>query len=119
MRISDWSSDVCSSDLALPQLPPRRPQVDPWPPAGPVLLAATGQGERRDHHGREEEGAGVEVEGQALLRAAHDAEQLEVADRVGEPGEEREQAGGDRAGGVGGEGKGAGWGEGVSRGGGL
>src|SRR3546814_8213250 len=31
MRISDWSSDVCSSDLAAAQLDPGRPAEGPYP----------------------------------------------------------------------------------------
>src|SRR3546814_13396796 len=31
MRISDWSSDVCSSDLPLPPAPPVAPPIPPLP----------------------------------------------------------------------------------------
>src|SRR3546814_5273312 len=35
MRISDWSSDVCSSDLPVVQDPPEAPPLPPYvPPAG-------------------------------------------------------------------------------------
>src|SRR3546814_10525222 len=32
MRISDWSSDVCSSDLGLGANPPMDDALDPWHP---------------------------------------------------------------------------------------
>src|SRR3546814_15750515 len=37
MRISDWSSDVCSSDL----LASRQPPITPEPPVWQALLAST------------------------------------------------------------------------------
>src|SRR3546814_18191900 len=37
MRISDWSSDVCSSDLQTKPVPTR----DPWPPGQPSATTRT------------------------------------------------------------------------------
>src|SRR3546814_15511970 len=46
MRISDWSSDVCSSDLAIGSLDNRRPQSRPLIKADAINL----ERERRHHH---------------------------------------------------------------------
>src|SRR3546814_3710172 len=88
MRISDWSSDVCSSDLAgLPHDPPADAhgyaqaaggddaQVAAAPQAGRVVAGRTCQGQfpapDRRHHQRPEEGkARRAVLGQGLLRPA-------------------------------------------------
>src|SRR3546814_5786781 len=45
MRISDWSSDVCSSDLQGPQMPPllRIKPIRQTPPDGPLLFRWQGQ----------------------------------------------------------------------------
>ena len=37
MRESDWSSDVCSSDLPTPVVPPVTPPTTPEAPKGPAL----------------------------------------------------------------------------------
>src|SRR3546814_5194160 len=56
MRISDWSSDVCSSDLALPRDPPRPPQrrAAHRPPGRPreLLPRCPELGRRRDADAR-------------------------------------------------------------------
>src|SRR3546814_9497712 len=62
MRISDWSSDVCSSDLGRPARPPpgppsarpgRRParRTCAWPPVRPAAPKARSGGQRRGHGG--------------------------------------------------------------------
>src|SRR3546814_18965675 len=43
MRISDWSSDVCSSDLPDNQLPPPPPVVTPPSPIPPPVTTNTVQ----------------------------------------------------------------------------
>src|SRR3546814_3093201 len=69
MRISDWSSDVCSSDLAAGVAgghddgPARHPEEDverPLDDAGPVVTAAVGA-EAEIDHGRQVAGAGEDV----------------------------------------------------------
>src|SRR3546814_2026492 len=57
MRISDWSSDVCSSDLSLPQLPaefaatcPRCSKARADPLAQHVALELRDAGQHRRHH---------------------------------------------------------------------
>src|SRR3546814_7380232 len=88
MRISDWSSDVCSSDLAAdcPRAPMavRRTATARSPTAGPVRRAtarSVAEGEAARERGRAEEGSGRKVrearggwgEASAIDRHAADA----------------------------------------------
>src|SRR3546814_20320490 len=52
MRISDWSSDVCSSDLVLPHCPHCSRYFFPPPPRCPVCLSPQLQWERVSGYGR-------------------------------------------------------------------
>src|SRR3546814_2984799 len=55
MRISDWSSDVCSSDLMLgcaPSPPAWPPSISDWPPRLPMIVVA-----RRDRVAHHDPGA--------------------------------------------------------------
>src|SRR3546814_12180039 len=67
MRISDWSSDVCSSDLRAAQAPPDAPLQDPGRHQAPSGHAGPGRQGRARRQGRGPDH--LAVAGRPLLRA--------------------------------------------------
>src|SRR3546814_2512106 len=55
MRISDWSSDVCSSDLGRDPVQPQGEVADPEPPSPRQCASEAGGGEDQPHQPRESE----------------------------------------------------------------
>src|SRR3546814_14660917 len=81
MRISDWSSDVCSSDLILQRGLPRHQRIGLEQVAGPAVQAAKCRAVDLDAAGRRLQQAGGGIEQRRLAAAGRPDAGAEFARR--------------------------------------
>src|SRR3546814_15178688 len=83
MRISDWSSDVCSSDLIRQRGLPRHQRIGLEQVAGPAVQAAKCRAVDLDAAGRRLQQAGGGIEQRRLAHAARPDAGAEFSRRYG------------------------------------